>query len=124
MSIHDLTHNKNILPAIMVGLFIGLIIVIPILKVIINKYHKSIYGDRGDTSYPLLTENAKIISKRVTPYQIPIYYIGFELENNTRIELAIKDKTKYGILVEGDRGKLTYRGKVFIDFQIEPSNDA
>lgn len=43
------------------------------------------------------------------------YYITFEFEDHTRIELHIKDKD-FGLISIGDQGELTYQGTRFKQF--------
>lgn len=44
------------------------------------------------------------------------YYVAFETDTRQRIELMTYGND-YGILFEGDRGLLTYRGDEFVSFQ-------
>lgn len=44
------------------------------------------------------------------------YYITFELEDSSRIELYVKDKY-FGIITIGDTGELTYQGTRFKEFK-------
>ena len=44
------------------------------------------------------------------------YYVTFQLENGQRKELQVRG-TVYGQLAEGDRGKLTWQGTRFVDFE-------
>ena len=44
------------------------------------------------------------------------YFVTFELENGTRLELGMKDP-EYGMLAEGDRGRLSYQGTRYLGFE-------
>ncbi len=44
------------------------------------------------------------------------YYVTFEVEGRTRIELGVSG-TEYGQIAEGDRGVLTYQGTRYKGFQ-------
>ena len=44
------------------------------------------------------------------------YYITFQVESGDRLELNIP-ADRYGYIVEGDRGKLTFQGTRFISFE-------
>ncbi len=44
------------------------------------------------------------------------YYVTFEVDSGDRMELSV-DGYQYGMLVEGDRGNLTFQGTRFLDFQ-------
>lgn len=43
------------------------------------------------------------------------YYVTFQVESGDRIELQV-DGVEYGILVEGDRGKLSFQGTRYLGF--------
>lgn len=44
------------------------------------------------------------------------YYVTFEVESGDRIELFMDDM-EYGMLAEGDRGKLSFQGTHFLGFR-------
>ncbi len=44
------------------------------------------------------------------------YFVTFELENGKRLELGMKDP-EYGMLAEGDRGRLSYQGTRYLGFE-------
>ena len=44
------------------------------------------------------------------------YFITFQFDKNTRVELQVKEY-HYDLLFDGERGRLTYRGKKFIRFR-------
>lgn len=44
------------------------------------------------------------------------YYATFQVESGDRMELEVKENV-YGLLAEGDYGKLTFQGKRFIHFE-------
>ncbi len=46
------------------------------------------------------------------------YYATFQVESGDRMEFQVQD-TDYGLLVEGDRGKLTFQGTRFLGFERE-----
>ena len=43
------------------------------------------------------------------------YFITFEVESGSRMKLKVKDKG-YGLLAEGDSGKLTFQGTRYKGF--------
>lgn len=77
---------------------------------------------------PRRTVDAMIVKKRLsceqhhhgvevfTNHERTNYFITFQLERNNRIELQVKE-SQYDLLFDGERGKLTYRGKRFIRFR-------
>lgn len=44
------------------------------------------------------------------------YFVTFELENGRRVELGVKD-AEYGLLAEGDQGRLSYQGTRYLGFE-------
>ena len=46
------------------------------------------------------------------------YYATFQFESGDRLELELAD-SEAGLIVEGDRGKLTFQGTRFLSFQRE-----
>ena len=44
------------------------------------------------------------------------YYVTFEVESGDRMEYSVNG-TEYGMLVEGDTGKLTFQGTRYLGFQ-------
>lgn len=44
------------------------------------------------------------------------YYVTFEVESGDRFELSVSG-SDYGMMAEGDRGKLTFQGTRFISFE-------
>lgn len=46
------------------------------------------------------------------------YYVTFQVESGDRMELAISGN-EYGMLIEGDYGKLTFQGTRYLGFERE-----
>lgn len=46
------------------------------------------------------------------------YYATFEVESGDRMEFPMQGKV-YGLMAEGDRGKLTFQGTRFLEFERE-----
>ena len=44
------------------------------------------------------------------------YYVTFQVESGDRMELHV-DGSQYGLMVEGDRGMLTFQGTRFLNFE-------
>ena len=44
------------------------------------------------------------------------YYVTFQVESGDRMELQMAG-TEYGLLVEGDSGKLTFQGTRYLEFE-------
>ncbi len=77
---------------------------------------------------PRLTVDAKIVSKRVAVTHhnggahgehmstSTSYYVTFQVESGDRMELHVKG-SEYGMLAEGDLGRLTFQGTRYLGFQ-------
>lgn len=81
---------------------------------------------------PRLTVDAKVLAKRtnVKHYRrnrgpnhhytnYTDYYVTFQVSGGDRMELQVQD-WQYGLLLEGDEGKLTFQGIRYLDFQRNP----
>ena len=44
------------------------------------------------------------------------YYVTFQVESGDRFELGV-DGSDYGVLIEGDEGRLTFQGTRFLSFE-------
>mgnify|MGYP003305936539 CR=1 FL=1 len=77
---------------------------------------------------PRLTVEAKIVCKR-SDYRRTMnsrkhhysgsrtnYFVTFEVESGDRMELELQGH-EYGLLVEGDKGKLTFQGTRYLGFE-------
>jgi hypothetical protein len=97
-------------------LVFGLIVVV-ILRMI-RQWH---YNNKQ----PVLTVDAVCVAKR-QEYSRHMhndglssstwYYATFEVESGDRMELAVGGRD-YGLLVEGDSGRLTFQGTRFLGFE-------
>ena len=78
---------------------------------------------------PVLSVSAKVVAKRtdvkyhhhhvneqVHHSSSTNYYVTFEVERGDRMEMKIKGN-QYGMLVEGDRGQLTFQGTRYLEFK-------
>lgn len=77
---------------------------------------------------PRLTVPATVVAKRtgVTHYQggnngapchtSTSYYATFQVESGDRMELSLPGR-EYGLLAEGDQGKLSFQGTRFLGFE-------
>ena len=50
------------------------------------------------------------------------YYATFQVESGDRMELSMTG-TEYGLLAEGDRGKLTFQGTRYLGFERQRNID-
>ena len=98
-----------------------------ILGMIIMTFAKSIRQEHKNNSSPRLTVSARVIAKRD---QVSVhhhehrrhtstrYFVTFEVESGDRMELQLSG-VEYGLLIEGDQGKLTFQGTRFLNFERE-----
>lgn len=78
---------------------------------------------------PILTVEALVVAKRahVSHYHgsandhsssrsSTTYFVTFQFESGDRLELELPDEA-YGLIVENDRGNLTFQGTRFLEFK-------
>lgn len=78
---------------------------------------------------PVLSVDARVVSKRtnITRHMSQadsshmtrnstVYYATFQVESGDRMELRMSGR-EYGLLAEGDRGKLTFQGTRYRGFE-------
>jgi hypothetical protein len=107
---------------IFIKLFFGLVFTIVVggfLYVII----RGIATWTSNNSAELLTRSAVIVDKRTEVWggsgessANTNYYITFEIEDQSRVELPVRGD-KFGLLVVGDKGILSYQGTRFKNFE-------
>lgn len=87
---------------------------------------------RKNNNSPRLTVPAKVVSKRTSVSRghhhganghmhttsSTWYYATFEVERGDRMELGVSG-SEYGMLAEGDSGKLTFQGTRYLSFERE-----
>ena len=75
---------------------------------------------------PRLTVDAKVVAKRTNvsrhnsrnhmTHTSTTYFVTFQVESGDRMELLVPGQ-EYGLIVEGDSGKVTFQGTRFLSFQ-------
>lgn len=85
----------------------------------IGQWHKN-------NESPRLIVEATVVSRRTNithhtdanhmSHSKTIYYVTFEVESGDRIELKMTG-SDYGMLAEGDYGRLTFQGKRYLGFE-------
>ena len=118
----------------LVPIFIGVIFVIMLVS-IISGLSRNAKRERKNDQSPRVTADAKVVSKRMQvgergsrrmrtngmmedgySYSYSDYFVTFEFESGDRLELPV-DGSDYGLLVEGDTGKLSFQGTRYLGFQ-------
>jgi len=116
----------GILPVIVVLVFIT------VFGLIIWRVIQSAQQWKRNNESPVLTVDATIVTKRSDVsyhhhttgtnqmqnmgYSSTTYYATFEVASGDRMELLVRD-SEYGLLVEGDKGKLTFQGTRYLGFE-------
>ncbi|MDP5273187.1 DUF2500 domain-containing protein [Chengkuizengella axinellae] len=116
-------------PSIMftiVPIFISIVFIIVIGGIIFTLF-KGITQWNYNNKQPVLSVNAKVVAKRDqirrrrqndrhSSYNSTTYYTTFEVESGDRMELEMTGE-QFGLLVEGDLGKLTFQGSRYKGFE-------
>ncbi len=83
---------------------------------------KSIRESVKNNHSPRLTVEARVVTKRMQngycngDHRHPaVYYATFEVESGDRMELSMTGE-EYGLLAEGDIGKLSFQGTRYLGF--------
>jgi hypothetical protein len=80
-----------------------------------------IKNNTRNTGKPKVAAPATIVAKRQelstqSDSHYTWHYVTFEFETRDRIELSV-DSLEYGLMVENDKGMLTFQGDKFIGFE-------
>lgn len=111
---------------------IGIIMFVLIFGIFIFIFISGIRGWHQNNKSPILSVVAKVVAKRTevsggsntgadgvsTSSSSTWYYATFEVESGDRMEFSMQGKV-YGLIAEGDRGKLTFQGTRFLEFERE-----
>ncbi len=116
----------NVIPILVILVFAVVIIMFIVMAV-----RGAAQWNRNNKS-PVLTVEAEIVAKRadVTHHRHHTgtdggmmhtasstrYYATFQVESGDRMELYIP-RNEYGLLAEGDRGRLTFQGTRYLSFE-------
>ena len=116
----------DIIPIIVIIMFVL------VISFFIFVFISGIRGWHQNNKSPVLSVLAKVVAKRTeisgssnmgtdgvsTNSSSTWYYTTFEVESGDRMEFSVQGKV-YGLMVEGDRGKLTFQGTRFLEFERE-----
>lgn len=110
-----------------VGIFIPIMFVL-VFGIIIVTIIKGISEWSSNNKEPVLTVICKVVAKRtnttrhhhnhdnhMSSHNSTTYYATFEVESGDRLEFTVSGK-EYGMLVEGDIGKLVFQGTRYHSF--------
>lgn len=104
---------------------------ITILGIMVFQVVKSAQRWKRNNDSPVLTTDARVVTKRSDVsyhnhmnntnntmnmgYSSTTYYVTFEVPSGDRMEFEVRDE-EFGMLVEGDAGKLTFQGTRYLGF--------
>ena len=101
------------------------IVFLLMLVLIVIQIVKSLGEWNKNNNSPRLTVTDTVVAKRdqVTRHHhqnhtshSTRYFVTFQVESGDRLELQLEGRD-YGLLVEGDRGKLTFQGTRYLGFE-------
>ncbi len=108
----------------MFGIMFALVFVI-VIGTFIATFIKSIGTWHKNNNSPRLSVAASVVSKRTNvshhhhdhhTHHSTSYYVTFQVESGDRMELHMSGE-EYGLLAEGDNGKLTFQGTRYLGFE-------
>lgn len=101
---------------------IAVIVIVAVVVIVLVKGVQGLFTWSSNNAAEILNKPSEIVTKRTEVWggsgnssTSTSYYITFEFEDCSRQEFEVKAK-KFGMLVEGDIGILTYQGTRFIDY--------
>lgn len=103
------------------------IVFVAVAVVIIVTAIRSLGQWAKNNNSPRLTVPATVVAKRINVdhhngndaaqyHSSTTYYATFQVESGDRMELRLAGN-EYGLLVEGDKGKLSFQGTRFLGFE-------
>lgn len=117
-------YNNNDFMFEFISLIIIVVFIIIIGFIIFKAIQNTAEWNKNNNSLPLIVD-AKVISKRMDVSQhanmnnrvsATTYYATFEFNEGNRAEFKLSPK-KYGLIAEGDEGKLNFQGSRFNSFE-------
>lgn len=90
-----------------------------VLTLIVSTLIKGFRQERQNDNSPRLTVEATVVAKRTHvrgDHAHTTYFATFQVPSGDRMEMNIP-YDRFGYLVEGDQGKLTFQGTRFLSFE-------
>lgn len=99
-----------------------------IFSMFVVTFVKGLMQWNKNNNSPRLTVDARIVAKRTNVSRhsgannhhhystSTTYYVTFEVASGDRMELQLQGN-EYGLLIEGDKGKLTFQGTRYLGFE-------
>ena len=116
--------SNFMIPFMTVMMVLFFLTFIATIGLIIFMIVRTVSEQKKNDSQPKLTVPATVLSKRTDLYRrnmgigSTVYFVTFQVQSGNRIELHLSGRD-FGLLQEGDRGSLTFRGREFIGFTRE-----
>ena len=116
------------------SLVFGIMSIIPIImfvvvfSIVIAVFVKVLKQKQTNDRSPRLTVNAEVVGKRTEishrhhgsedhmSHTSTYYYVTFQVESGDRMELHVAGH-EFGLLIEGDKGMLTFQGTRYLGFE-------
>ena len=115
--------------------FISILIFLFVIGIFLITIIRGISMWNKNNNSPRLTVDAKVVTKRTntthhnhgnisnvngmhTTTSSTSYYATFQVNSGDRMEFKISE-SEYGVLVEGDSGKLSFQGSRYLNFKRE-----
>lgn len=98
---------------------IFVLVFILVAGVIIHSLVKSARQGIRNSRSPQLTVEAVVVAKRTEvwgDHARTYYHVTFQVESGDRMEMQLEGE-QYGLLAEGDQGRLTFQGTRYISFE-------
>ena len=90
-----------------------------VLAILVGSLVQSARRNRRNNNSPRITSEAEVVTKRTHvwgDHSHTDYYATFQFESGDRIELQMAGH-EFGLIIEGDKGKLTFQGTRFLGFE-------
>ena len=111
------------------GVMFTLVSVLVIVMFVVTAVRGIRQWNKNNNS-PRLTVPATVVDKRTNVTHLhhngagghhhhhtsTTYYVTFQVDSGDRMELQV-DGTEYGMLIEGDRGELSFQGTRYLSFE-------
>ena len=111
----DVTFSiMRIMVPVMFVLVFGIIIVTMVRGV--GEWNKNNHSPKLTVPVIVVAKRSDVDRGIETMHTFTSYYVTFQVESGDRMEFQVPD-TEYGMLVEGDRGRLTFQGTRYQGFQ-------
>ena len=107
--------------------FIFVLIFVIVLSTFLVIFKQNFRQWHRNNNSPRLTVPATVVAKRTShshhhtgnshmAHHHTHYYVTFEVESGDRMELSVIG-SEFGLLVEGDKGRLTFQGTRYLGFE-------